>query len=102
MSIQTKKQKQKPWRTPSRLNAPAAREKPAPVDVAKRLGMPRLLSRPEVCALAGLTYASIWSRMRAGTFPRSRIEGGRSVWISSEVSSWLDNLPIRRLKGDRP
>ena len=33
-------------------------------------------------------------------FPRSRIVGGQSMWVSSEVSAWLEGLPIRPLKGD--
>jgi len=38
--------------------------------------------------------------MRAGTFPRSRIVGGRSMWRSDEIDAWMAALPIRRLKGD--
>jgi predicted DNA-binding transcriptional regulator AlpA len=38
--------------------------------------------------------------MRAGTFPRSRIVGGRSMWLSTEVEQWLTDLPLRPLKGD--
>jgi predicted DNA-binding transcriptional regulator AlpA len=93
---------QKAWLRRPTMNAPLApkRERERPSAIAARFGMPRLLNRHEVCALAGLTYASIWSRMRAGTFPTSRIEGGRSVWISSELEQWLSGLKLRRLKGD--
>jgi predicted DNA-binding transcriptional regulator AlpA len=38
--------------------------------------------------------------MRAGTFPRARIVGGRSMWRSDEVEAWLAGLPVRRLRGD--
>ena len=38
--------------------------------------------------------------MRAGTFPRSRIAGGKSKWLSTEVDAWLAALPVRPLKGD--
>jgi predicted DNA-binding transcriptional regulator AlpA len=38
--------------------------------------------------------------MRAGTFPRSRIVNGRSMWLSSEIEAWIAELPQRPLKGD--
>jgi predicted DNA-binding transcriptional regulator AlpA len=62
----------------------------------------RLLRKTEVCALANATYPSIWAWMRAGTFPRARIVGGRSMWRSDEVAAWMAALPVRRLKGDQP
>lgn len=61
---------------------------------------PRLLKKTEVCALANATFPSIWAWMRAGTFPRARVVGGRSMWLSTEVEQWLASLPVRRLKGD--
>jgi prophage regulatory protein len=61
---------------------------------------PRLLSRPEVVALTGFSYSWIWQMMRANKFPRSRIVGGKSMWLSSEIDEWLANLPTRKLKGD--
>jgi predicted DNA-binding transcriptional regulator AlpA len=38
--------------------------------------------------------------MRAGSFPRARKVGGKSMWRSDDVDAWLENLPVRRLKGD--
>jgi predicted DNA-binding transcriptional regulator AlpA len=38
--------------------------------------------------------------MRDGRFPRSRIVGGKSMWLSSEIDAWLSGLPLRPLKGD--
>lgn len=63
---------------------------------------PQLLGRHEIVALTGLTYPTLWSMMRAGTFPRSRVVGGKSKWFSNEVESWAARLPVRRLKGDKP
>src|SRR5689334_16848584 len=63
-------------------------------------GVPRLLDRHQVCEICGVTYQIIWRRMRSGTFPRSRIVGGRSMWLSDEVEAWLRALPVRPLKGD--
>jgi predicted DNA-binding transcriptional regulator AlpA len=61
----------------------------------------RLLSKPEVLAITGVTFPTIWAWMRAGTFPRSRIVGGKSMWISTEIEQWLGALPLRALKGDQ-
>jgi predicted DNA-binding transcriptional regulator AlpA len=63
-------------------------------------GEVRLLSRPEVLSIVGVTYPTIWAWMRAGTFPRSVVIGGKSAWIASEIEDWLANLPRSRLKGD--
>jgi len=60
----------------------------------------RLLSKPEVLAIANVTYPTLWAWMRNGTFPRSRVCGGRSMWRSDEIDAWLAGLPVRRLKGD--
>ena len=61
----------------------------------------RLLTKPEVLLIAGgISYPTLWSWMRAGTFPRSRIVGGKSMWRSDEVEAWLEALPVRPLKGD--
>jgi predicted DNA-binding transcriptional regulator AlpA len=38
--------------------------------------------------------------MRAGTFPRSRVAGGKSMWLSTEIEAWMSALPVRVLKGD--
>jgi predicted DNA-binding transcriptional regulator AlpA len=59
-----------------------------------------LLSKREILAITKVSYPTLWSWMRAGTFPRSRVCGGRSMWLSSEVEQWLATLPIRKLKGD--
>jgi predicted DNA-binding transcriptional regulator AlpA len=39
--------------------------------------------------------------MRDGRFPRARIHGGRSMWLSTEID-WLAGLKVRPLKGDAP
>jgi predicted DNA-binding transcriptional regulator AlpA len=64
-------------------------------------GTVRLLSKHDVVAIAGVTYPTVWTWMREGTFPRSRIVGGKSMWMSSEVDAWLASLPVRALKGDK-
>jgi predicted DNA-binding transcriptional regulator AlpA len=62
----------------------------------------RLLSKAEVCAITGLSFPTLWKWMRQGAFPRSRVVGGHSKWLSTEVDAWLANLTVRPLKGDAP
>jgi hypothetical protein len=66
-----RKPPQHPWLRREALNrshedtAPVA---PEPVSVG-----PRLLDRHQVCEIVGASYPSIWTWMRDGKFPRSRI-----------------------------
>jgi len=60
----------------------------------------RLMSKHEVCAIVGVSYPSLWTWMRNGSFPRSVIVGGQSKWRSSDIDAWMAALPTRRLKGD--
>jgi prophage regulatory protein len=61
-------------------------------------GPPRLMSKAEVCALVGVSYPTLWQMMREGRFPRSRIVGGKSMWISTELTAWMAALQVRPLK----
>ena len=83
----------------------AAANPPASVYAARappaRLGV-RLMSKREVLAIANVSYPTLWSWMRQGTFPRSRVLGGKSMWRSDEIDDWLAALPVRQLKGDNP
>ena len=50
---------------------------------------PRLLRRPEVEKITGLSRASIYEKMNAGDFPRPVKTGIRAVaWVESEIESW--------------
>jgi prophage regulatory protein len=63
--------------------------------------MDRLLDKPEVLALTGFSFPTVWQMMREGRFPRSFLIGKQKVaWRESEVLAWLENLPRQRLKGD--
>ena len=62
----------------------------------------RLLAKHEVMAIANVSFPTIWLWMRDGKFPRSRIVGGKSMWLSSEIEAWLAGLQVRPLKGDAP
>src|SRR6266550_750185 len=63
-------------------------------------GPPRLLDKAQVCAIANVSFPTVWAWMRAGQFPRSRVVGGKSMWLSTAIEAWLDALPVRVLKGD--
>jgi prophage regulatory protein len=77
-----------------------ARSLPPLSEPAPSANPPRLMDKAEVCRIANASFPSIWSWMRAGKFPRSRIVAGRSMWLSTEIENWLRALPVRPLKGD--
>ena len=53
----------------------------------------RILRRPEVLAVTGLCYTSIFNMMKLGKFPASRKLGARAVgWIEKEVEEWMESL----------
>jgi predicted DNA-binding transcriptional regulator AlpA len=62
----------------------------------------RLLAKAEVCAITGLSFPTIWKWMREGRFPRSRVVGGHSKWLSTDIDTWVINLAVRPYKGDAP
>jgi predicted DNA-binding transcriptional regulator AlpA len=59
-----------------------------------------LLSKRQVLAIINVSYPTLWSWMRQGKFPRSRVVGGKSMWLSTDIEAWLATLPVRKLKGD--
>jgi predicted DNA-binding transcriptional regulator AlpA len=68
---------------------------------AQNVALPvRLLDKRDIRSITHVTFPTIWAWMRAGTFPRSRVVGGKSMWLSSEIDAWLADLPVRALKGD--
>lgn len=55
----------------------------------------RLIRLKEVLQLVPLGRSTIYERMNAGTFPKSRDLGGNVVaWRESEVLAWIDALPL--------
>jgi predicted DNA-binding transcriptional regulator AlpA len=77
---------------------PASYVRKAAALKAANLPCQRLLTKPEVMAITGTSYPTIWDWMRKGKFPRARIVGGKSMWLLSEVEQWLAALPLRPLK----
>jgi predicted DNA-binding transcriptional regulator AlpA len=59
----------------------------------------RLLSKREILAITGVSAPTIWAWMRDSdlNFPRSRIVGGKTFWIESEVVAWIESRPLSQL-----
>lgn len=51
---------------------------------------PVIIRLPEVCGMIGLSRASIYRMVSAGTFPASVPLGIKAVgWLRSEVDGWI-------------
>ena len=64
----------------------------------------KLLKRPEVEAVTGLSRASIYSKIKAGTFPLPVRLGSNSVaWRAEDIDRWIAELPVAEelRSGDR-
>jgi prophage regulatory protein len=58
-----------------------------------------ILKRQGVVEATGMCYTSIYNKMKAGTFPKSRKLGVRSVgWIKEEVEKWIADLECSEFK----
>jgi prophage regulatory protein len=52
----------------------------------------KMLKRPHVESITGLSRSSIYAKMENGTFPKSINLSERSVgWLESEIQEWLNN-----------
>jgi predicted DNA-binding transcriptional regulator AlpA len=61
-------------------------------------GLPRLIHKPEVLQLTGVTFPTLWKWMREGTFPISFVVGGKTAWLESEIAEWISNRPRSQFK----
>src|SRR5262249_8832045 len=65
----------------------------------------RVLSRTQMLELVGVSYASVWTWIKAGTFPPGRAlssgTNGRIVWLEHEVNQWMLSRPARAPKGSK-
>ncbi|WP_198947976.1 helix-turn-helix transcriptional regulator [Magnetofaba australis] len=53
----------------------------------------RILRKPEVRKLTGLSGTTLWRRERAGDFPKSvRLSPNAIGWRRSEVEAWMASL----------
>lgn len=54
----------------------------------------RLLRRPLVQEMTGLSRSSIYAKMADGSFPRPVQIGARAVaWKESDILNWMQQLP---------
>jgi predicted DNA-binding transcriptional regulator AlpA len=60
----------------------------------------RLVSKRDMLARVNKSYATVISLMAKGEFPRPRTASGRPVWLDSELTEWMRNLPSRLVRGD--
>jgi len=52
----------------------------------------RIMKRPAVEDVTGLSRSSIYEKMKTGTFPKNIKLSERSVgWLAHEVQEWLKN-----------
>lgn len=50
----------------------------------------RILRRPKVEEMTGLSRSTIYLRIKQGKFPRPKKLGGRAVgWLQSAVEEWI-------------
>lgn len=57
----------------------------------------RLLRRPVVPEMTGLSRSSIYAKMADGSFPRPVQIGARAVaWKESDILNWMQQLPEAR------
>ena len=55
----------------------------------------RLLRRPEVEKLTGLSRASIYRLMRSGRFPASvKVSDTAVRWRASDIAAWIESRPL--------
>lgn len=54
----------------------------------------RIIRRPEVQAMTGLSRTGIWRAVQAGDLPAPVKLGARAVgWKLSEVQAWIESRP---------
>jgi prophage regulatory protein len=52
----------------------------------------KMMRRPEVQRMTGLSCSGIYAMMQSNTFPKAIKLGERSVgWLEHEVQAWLEN-----------
>lgn len=88
-------------RTPRRTPTPS--RKPASGDEGESEGEPerswhshipgeRLLRLPQVLNMVGLGKTMVYQMMKTGEFPQPRKIRHLSVWVESEVNSWIEEI----------
>ena len=64
--------------------------------------MSRIIRRREVCERVGLSYSSIYRKVKAGTFPAPVRLGVQAIgWLEHEVETWLEERSGLRFNARR-
>jgi predicted DNA-binding transcriptional regulator AlpA len=82
----------------------AVKKSPTPREVVVEPREPHtvLLPKSEVLRrIGGVSFPTIWLWMQKGKFPRSRIVGGKTMWLEADIEKWIEALPETPLKGER-
>lgn len=57
----------------------------------------RIIRKPELLNMIGLSDPTIWRMEKAGNFPkRLRLGGNSCGWLESEISGWLTERAAAR------
>jgi len=60
----------------------------------------RIIRKPEMLGLIGLSDATLWRREKMGDFPKRISLGGNSVgWFEDEFEQWLNKKKDERERG---
>jgi predicted DNA-binding transcriptional regulator AlpA len=86
--------------SPAKVWTPPLEDAAPTNDGATSIPPPRFIDKKQVVERVGVSYPTIWKWMRAGTFPRARVIGEKSVWLENEISTWMNTRPLRHLKDD--
>ena len=65
--------------------------------VGTEVAFPKLMRRSEVEAAVGLSAATLYRLMSAGSFPRPIRVGAQAVrWRAEDVLAWIASRPVAR------
>ena len=57
-----------------------------------------LVPKREMLKRVGLSYQTVYERIRRGTFPKGLVSGGKVFWRSDELAEWIEGLQRQTLK----
>lgn len=57
----------------------------------------RIIRKPELMGIIGLSDVTIWRLEKAGKFPkRIRLGGNSTGWLANEIQQWIDQKAAER------
>jgi predicted DNA-binding transcriptional regulator AlpA len=58
----------------------------------------RVIYKPELLDIVGLSFVTIWELVRQNRFPAPRVIANRTCWLRGDLAQWLQALPKRHYK----